>query len=82
MFSGLNDCTDWLWTQWQDKQGKTHFYRLRNDVPLMDSEQAPRVDYLEYESLNKNGKVTYHGRWVTNTEATRSNIERLVRAAR
>jgi hypothetical protein len=82
MFSWLNDFTDWPWTQWQDKQGKTHRYRWRNDGPLMDSEQAPRVNYLEYESLNKGGKVTYHGGWVTNIEVTRSKIEHLVRTAR
>lgn len=82
MMNWLDDFTDWPWIEWQDKQGKTHRYRWRNDVPLIDSKQTPLVNYLEYECLNKDGKIIYRGGWVTSIEITRSNIERLVSTGR
>ena len=78
----LNEFPDWPWTQWQDNKGRSHRYRWRNDVPLVDSNNTPRVNYLEYQLLNDKGKVTYRGGWITDLEITRHNVERMVRTGR
>lgn len=82
LMSWLLAFSDWPWTQWRDNKDRVHRYRWRNDVPLIDSDKTPRVNYVEYEMINDKGKVVYRSGWVTNLAITRSNVERLVRTGR
>lgn len=82
LMNWLNDFSDWPWIEWKDKQNCTHRYRWRNDVPLIDSDKSPQVNYLAYELINDKGKVSYRSGWITSLQITRSNIERLVKTGR
>lgn len=77
----LDAYTDWPWQQHADEKGRIHRYRWRNQVPLSGQNNAPMVNYLEYE-LVTDGEISYRSSWITDIELTNSNIWRLIRTGR
>jgi len=65
-----------------DTKGRHHQYRYVNKVPLNSKEDAPLVNYIEYELTNADGKITFKNSWVTDIEVNESNVERLARGGR
>ena len=57
--------TDWPSHTWQDDKGRTHHYRWQQNVPLNGRADSVQVNYLEYQLINAQGKVTYRNSWVT-----------------
>ena len=57
-------------------------YRWANDVPLTESENALRVNWLEVTITEKEGRVRYHNSFVTDWKVGEKNVAGLVSAAR
>jgi hypothetical protein len=56
-------------------------YRYLNQVPLNQSNPDLLVNYLEYHELQE-GKLSYHGSWITDIELTPENVYQVMRAGR
>lgn len=69
------------WTV-KDIKGREHRYTYQNSVPLNGKEDAPLVNYILYELINENGKVTYTNSWVTDIVIDKHNVARLAKAGR
>ena len=65
-----------------DIQGRTHHYSYQNKVPLNGKKDAPQVNYIHYQLINKNGKVCYTNSWVTDISINNNNVAALVKAGR
>lgn len=69
-------------TEYIDAKGKCHRFRWQNQVPLHGQDNAIDVNYVEYQQINANGKMTYKGSWVTDIEVTEGNVIALAKAGR
>ena len=69
------------WTV-KDIKGREHRYTYQNSVPLNGKEDATLVNYILYELINENGKVTYTNSWVTDIVIDKHNVARLAKAGR
>jgi len=65
-----------------DVKGRQHRYTYINQVPLNGQKDAPVVNYIHYELINKSGKVTYKNSWVTNLNVNSNNVAQLAKGAR
>ena len=65
-----------------DLKGRKHHYTYINQVPLNGKEGAPLVNYIRYEQINEEGKVTYKNSWVTSIEVNNNNVVRLAKGGR
>ena len=65
-----------------DSEGRKHRYTYQNKVPLSAKKDAPRVNYIHYELINKKGKRTYTNSWVTDIVIDKQNVARLAKAGR
>jgi hypothetical protein len=69
--------------KWTGQYKQISRYRWINGVPLRDSKDALKVNYLHLEIWNeKTGKATYTSSWVTDKEITAENVELLASCAR
>lgn len=68
--------------QFTDEKARTHNYRWKNQVPLHGGDEAIIVNWLEYQIIDDEGKVTYRNSFVTDIEITQNNIQTLVQAGR
>lgn len=62
------------------RDGSTHRFRFLNDVPLNESNQNERVNFLEYWEI-RGGKIS-HFSWVTDFTITQDNAYTLMRGGR
>lgn len=62
------------------RKGVTHRFRFLNDVPLNESNQDVRVNFLEYWEID--GTKERHFSWVTDFVITRFNAFELMRGGR
>ena len=62
--------------------GRKHRYTYVNQVPLNGQEDAPLVNYLYYELINEDGKVTYKNSWVTNLDINDNNVAQIANSGR
>jgi hypothetical protein len=69
-------------TRWNGKTREVYTYRYANDVPLRDSDDALRVNWVELTITTKEGKVLYHNAFVTNHKITDKNVENIVLCGR
>ena len=61
----------------------THTFKILNNVPLNQSNQDVRVNFIEYwEYSKKKDKVTYHNSWVTDFTLTKNNAYTIMRGGR
>lgn len=65
-----------------DIQGREHRYTYQNKVPLNGKKDAPLVNYIHYELINKKGKVSYTNSWVTDVDINKNNVAKLAKAGR
>jgi len=82
MFEWLNDYAELPTTQYTDEKSRTHRFNWKNKVPLHGKANAIDVNYVEYQQINKDGKVTYKNSWVTDIDITQENIIRMAKAGR
>ena len=75
-----------LWRfQSNDKEDSDiiHRFRILNKVPLNDSNQEVKVNFIEYwEYSTKKDKVTYHNTWVSDFTLTQKNAYTIMRGGR
>ena len=64
-----------------DENNIEHKFEYVNDVPLNESNEDVRVNFLEYWELKPNGKKQ-HFTWVTDFHITNDNCYRLMRGGR
>ena len=57
-------------------------YEWVHDTPLYATDEAPRVNFVEFHLYDASGKRTRHFSWVTDLEINEENVEEFVRAAR
>ena len=62
------------------RDGSTHRFRFLNHVPLNESNQNERVNFLEYWEIR--GGKTSHFTWVTDFTITQDNVYTLMRGGR
>ena len=63
------------------KDGNLHQFNFINNVPLNQSNQDVKVNFLEYRQTDKKGKEINFS-WVTNIEITISNVMEIMKAGR
>ena len=61
---------------------EVYTYRYANDVPLRDSDDALRVNWVELTITTTEGEVLYHNAFVTNHKITDKNVESIVLCGR
>ncbi len=59
-----------------------HYFRIMNDVPLNQSNQEVRVNFLEYWEENTLTGKTQHFSWITDFTITKENAMQLMRGGR
>ena len=69
-------------TSGRGTQRRTHRYRWMTGLPIRDGDDAVRVNWLEITSARPDGKVTYHGTFVTSVDVNRDNVAELADCAR
>ena len=89
----FNWVNDFNWGEKEDKdksqgefcficeEGKEHRFRFVNGVPINDTHAEFKVNFLEYWSTGKKGKV-YHNTWVTDIEINKANAYTIARGGR
>lgn len=60
----------------------TDTYRYASDLPLINSDDALLVNWLELVTTNEDGKVTYRNGWATSHAINRENVAELAKAGR
>ncbi|PHM69736.1 hypothetical protein [Xenorhabdus kozodoii] len=60
------------------------YYRFRwqNGIPLHGGAKAITVNYMEYQQINPDSRITYRGGWVTDIDVSRENVRTLARTGR
>jgi len=64
-----------------EKTGTIHRFRFQNNVPLNESHQDLKVNFLEYWEERKNGRVL-HFSWVTDIPLGRDTVKPVMRGGR
>jgi hypothetical protein len=65
--------------------GKKYFtdtYRYASDLPLINSDDALLVNWLELVTTDGDGKVTYRNAWATSHAVDQTNVAELAKAGR
>ena len=60
----------------------TDTYRYASDLPLINSDDALLVNWIELVTTNEEGKIIYRNAWATSHSVDQANVVELVRAAR
>jgi hypothetical protein len=63
------------------REGTEHCFKWINDVPLNESNEDIRVNFMEYWEIGEKGKIQ-HFTWITDIKVTKENIYKLMRGAR
>lgn len=58
-----------------------HKFKFMNNIPLNESNQELKVNFLDYQQVEENGKII-HFSWITNFEITKQNCYKLMRVGR
>lgn len=61
---------------------ENHLYRYANQVPLVEGEDALKVNWCDVTITNSNGKVLYHNSFVTDWKITDENVPLLAATGR
>jgi hypothetical protein len=69
-------------TRWNGKVREVYTYRYANDVPLRDSDDALRVNWVELTITTEGGEILYHNSFVSNHKITDKNVESTVLCGR
>jgi hypothetical protein len=64
------------------KQWENHTYRYANAVPLVNAQDALKVNWCEVTISDLKGKVTYHNAFITDFKITDRNVAGIVAAGR
>lgn len=65
--------------------GKKHFtdtYRYASHLPLINSDDALLINWLELVTTNEDGKVTYRNAWATSHAIDQTNVAELAKSGR
>jgi len=57
-------------------------YKFVNDVPINGNKDALKVNWVELEVYDKNGKLSYKNSFITDIEITKKNVYQIARAGR
>jgi len=66
----------------EDTQERTHKFRFVNRIPLNDTHDEFKVNFVEYWEIDKFGKQLYHNTWITDTFITQKNAYIIARGGR
>jgi hypothetical protein len=69
-------------TRWNGKHRIVDQYRLMNQLPLRDSDDAMRVNWCELKSVRDDGKVLYFNTFVTDYTLSAANVVEIIAAGR
>ena len=64
-----------------DSQGFRHEFRFINDVPLNETHEQRRVNFIEYKEVSPKGKEKVFT-WITDFKVSKLNVYRLMRGGR
>ena len=64
------------------KKWENHIYRYANAVPLIDAQDALKVNWCDVTITDDKGKVTYHNAFITDFKITDQNVAGIVAAGR
>jgi len=64
------------------KKHVTDTYRFASHLPLINSDAALLVNWLELVTTNEDGKVTFRNAWATSHDVDKSNVAELAKAGR
>jgi len=64
-----------------DAKNNHHRFEFINDVPLNESNEEVRVNFLEHWETRPNGKIIHHT-WVSNIKLTENNVFQIMRGGR
>jgi len=65
-----------------DEQGNTHRFRFVNQVPLNDSHNDLKINFIEYWESNRKEELLYHNSWGTDIKITQENAYAIARGGR
>lgn len=66
----------------EGEDGFIHKFTFVNDLPLNESNEDLRVNFLDYEQYNPKTKKTIKFTWITDIELNKDNVEKVMRAGR
>ena len=69
-------------THWDGKHTIYDHYRLMNQLPLRDSDDATMVNWCEIKSVRDDGKILYFNTFVTDYAVSIKNVAEIVAAGR
>jgi len=69
-------------TRWDGKHRIVDTYRLMNELPLRDSDDAMRVNWCELKSVRDDGRVLYYNSFVTDHPVSENNVVEIIAAGR
>jgi hypothetical protein len=67
---------------WTGRAHRNYQYRWVNGVGLSSEKDSPRINWVELQILDEQGKVTFHNAWGTSHRISEENVLALVEAAR
>jgi len=59
-----------------------HKFRFMNNIPLNESNQDVKVNFLDYWEIDEENEKTKHFSWITDIEITKENSYKLMRSGR
>jgi hypothetical protein len=68
--------------RWNGKIWEVYTYRYANDVPIRDSDDALRVNWVELTVRTEDGEISYHNAFITNHKIKKKNVAYLVLCGR
>ncbi|MEM1282745.1 MAG: transposase, partial [Chlamydiota bacterium] len=85
-FNWQEDRTKWDKSQDEysfiDKDGNTHKLRFINKVPLNETHEDFKVNFLEYWEVDSKGKILYHNTWITDLTISQKNSYQIAQGGR
>lgn len=76
------DLNQFVLFRWNGRYREIYTYKYANDVPLRDSKDALRVNWVELTISKEDGEILYKNAFATNFKVTDSNGETLVAGGR
>lgn len=81
-FERMGKITTVTRSRWDGKHRIVDTYRLMNELPLRDSDDAMLVNWCELKSVRDDGKVLYFNTFVTDYHLSENNVVEMVAAGR
>jgi len=70
------------WRKRKKPKKVIHKFRLMNNIPLNESNQDVKVNFLDYWEIDEENEKPKHFSWITDIEVTKENSYKLMRSGR